>query len=130
MNKNNEGILEAYVKSWISGALDRAATQGSVTFTLAWHHLSSFIFHSCTDDKLVLRNKLVKSLLRDYSRKQQHEGMMLDFIRYNKSQKSEDGALLSTDELERRFQSLKEACEGNSSLLTELVKLKSSSERR
>ncbi|XP_043702018.1 transcriptional elongation regulator MINIYO [Telopea speciosissima] len=128
--ENNEGILEAYVKSWISGALDRAATRGSMAVTLALHHLSSFIFHSCTDDKLLLRNKLVKSLLRDYSRKQQHEGLMLDFIQYTKSAKSQGGALLPTDELERRFKLLTVACEGNSSLLTELEKLKSSSERR
>ncbi|GFS34703.1 RPAP1-like, carboxy-terminal protein [Actinidia rufa] len=54
----NERILEAYVKSWVSGALDRAATRRS--------------------------NKLAKSLLRDYSRKKQHEGMLLDFIQYQK----------------------------------------------
>ncbi|KAK9286243.1 hypothetical protein L1049_014629 [Liquidambar formosana] len=72
--EDDEGILEAYVKSWVSGALDRASTRGSITFTLALHHLSSFIFHPhCTSDKVLLRNKLVKSLLRDYSRKQQHE---------------------------------------------------------
>ncbi|XP_042491109.1 transcriptional elongation regulator MINIYO [Macadamia integrifolia] len=128
--ENNEGILEAYVKSWISGALDRAATRGSMAVTLALHHLSSFIFHSCTNDKLLLRNKLVKSLLRDYSRKQQHEGMMLDLIQYSKSAKSQDDSLLPSDELERRFKLLTEACEGNSSLLTELEKLKSSGEKR
>lgn len=71
--QNNEGILEAYVKSWVTGALDRAATRGSVTFTLVLHHLSSFIFEDDADVKLSLRNKLAKSLLRDYSRKRQHE---------------------------------------------------------
>ena len=71
--QDNEGILEAYVKSWVSGALDRAATRGSITFTLVLHHLSSFIFEDNANDKLPLRNKLAKSLLRDYSRKQRHE---------------------------------------------------------
>ncbi|KAK9287736.1 hypothetical protein L1049_016176 [Liquidambar formosana] len=127
--EDDEGILEAYVKSWVSGALDRASTRGSITFTLVLHHLSSFIFHHCTSDKLLLRNKLVESLLRDYSRKQQHEGMMLDFIQYNKPSASQnpeqnEGAL-QTSEIERRFEVLTEACEGNSSLLTEVEKLKS-----
>ena len=71
--QDNEGILEAYVKSWVTGALDRAATRGSITFTLVLHHLSSFIFEDNANDKLPLRNKLAKSLLRDYSRKQRHE---------------------------------------------------------
>lgn len=61
------------MKSWSSGALDRAAARGSVAYTLVIHHLSSFIFHSHAVDKLLLRNKLVKSLLRDCSRKQHHE---------------------------------------------------------
>ena len=71
--QDNEGILEAYVKSWVTGAMDRAATRGSITFTLVLHHLSSFIFEDNANDKLPLRNKLAKSLLRDYSRKQRHE---------------------------------------------------------
>lgn len=71
--QENEGILEAYAKSWVSGALDRAATRGSIAFTLVLHHLSSFVFNSHKSEKLLLRNKLVKSLLRDYSRKKQHE---------------------------------------------------------
>ncbi|KAB1207630.1 hypothetical protein CJ030_MR7G014915 [Morella rubra] len=74
--EDNDGILEAYVKSWNSGALDRAAIRGSVAYTLVIHHLCSFIFHTHPVDKLSLRNKLVKSLLRDYSRKHHHE--MLD----------------------------------------------------
>lgn len=71
--QDDEAILEAYVKSWVSGALDRAATRGSVAFTLVLHHLSSFIFQYHTKDNLFTRNKLAKSLLRDYSHKRQHE---------------------------------------------------------
>lgn len=71
--QDNDAILEAYMKSWTSGALDRAASRGTVAYTLVLHHLSSFIFHSSTGDKLLLRNKLVRSLLRDFSLKQQHE---------------------------------------------------------
>lgn len=71
--QEDEGILEAYVKSWVSGSLDKAATRDSMTYAIVVHHLSSFIFNNICGEKLLLRNKLVKSLLRDYSRKQQHE---------------------------------------------------------
>ena len=71
--QDNDDILEAYVKSWTSGALDRAANRGSVAYTMALHHLSSFIFRPCDGDKLLLRNRLVKSLLQDLSLKQHHE---------------------------------------------------------
>ncbi|XP_059653903.1 transcriptional elongation regulator MINIYO [Cornus florida] len=121
--EDNESILEAYAKSWISGALDRAATRGSVTFTLVRHHLSSFIFCCHAGDNLLLRNKLVKSLLRDYSRKQQHEGMMVDFIQHNSRQ--EEGSSVQACCIDKRFHLLTDACEGNSSLLREVEKLKS-----
>lgn len=61
------------MKSWTSGALDRAAVRKSLAFTLFLHHISSFLFLNNSTDKVSLRNKLAKSLLRDYSRKQQHE---------------------------------------------------------
>ncbi|RVW96725.1 Transcriptional elongation regulator MINIYO [Vitis vinifera] len=124
--ENNEGILEAYVKSWVTGALDRAATRGSVTFTLVLHHLSSFIFEDDADVKLSLRNKLAKSLLRDYSRKRQHEGLMLQLIRYNNQFTSPQPEWMKESETEKRFWFLTEACEGNASLLKEVEKLKSS----
>ncbi|CBI37806.3 unnamed protein product, partial [Vitis vinifera] len=124
--ENNEGILEAYVKSWVTGALDRAATRGSVTFTLVLHHLSSVIFEDDADVKLSLRNKLAKSLLRDYSRKRQHEGLMLQLLRYNKQFASPQPEWMKEGETEKRFRFLTEACEGNASLLKEVEKLKSS----
>lgn len=71
--QDNEGMLEAYAKSWVSGALDKAANRSSVAFSLALHHLSFFIFGNVAADAISLRNKLAKSLLRDYARKQQHE---------------------------------------------------------
>ncbi|GMY33100.1 microtubule-associated protein futsch-like [Fagus crenata] len=77
---DNVGILEAYLKSWNSGALDRDATRGSVAYTLVLHHLSSFIFNSYSGDKLSLRNKLVKSLLHDCSHKQHHEESTLKIV--------------------------------------------------
>ncbi|XVE93929.1 hypothetical protein REPUB_Repub01dG0236400 [Reevesia pubescens] len=128
--EENEAILEAYAKSWVSGALDKARTRGSIAFTLVLHHLSSFVFISHISDKPLLRNKLVKSLLRDYSRKKQHEGMMLEFIQYTKpstvpmAKKKEDLSILQRSTLEERLEILKEACEGNPSLLTEVEKLK------
>nr|XP_023888217.1 transcriptional elongation regulator MINIYO [Quercus suber] len=128
--EDNAGILEAYLKSWNSGALDRAATRGSIANTLVLHHLSSFIFNSYTVDKLSLRNKLVKSLLRDYSQKPHHEGMMLNLIQYNKLPTSQmpdqNGSPLERSSMEKRLEVLTEACEGNSSLLTVVDKLKSS----
>ena len=68
-------IMKVFWKlmSWVTGAQDRAATRGSITLTLVLHHLSSFIFEDNANDKLPMRNKLAKSLLRDYSRKQRHE---------------------------------------------------------
>jgi RNA polymerase II-associated protein 1 len=71
--QDDERILEAYVKSWVSGALDKAANRRSASHTLVLHHLASFIFDTCSGDKRTLRNQLVKSLLRDYSRKRHHE---------------------------------------------------------
>lgn len=130
--EDDEEILEAYMKSWVTGALDRAATRGAVTFTLALHHLSSFIFQAQSKDKLSLRNRLIKSLLRGHSRKQHHKGVMLKFILYSKASAShkpeQNGGLsLQKAEIDKRFELLREACEGNSSLLTEVEKLRSSS---
>lgn len=127
--QDNEGILEAYVKAWVSGALDRAATRGSMAFTLVLHHLSSFIFLFHANDKITLRNKLAKSLLRDYSKKQRHEGIMLELVRYYKlsSRLPEklEGLPLQASDIEKRFEVLVEACDRDSSLLIEVEKLKS-----
>ncbi|XP_027910836.1 transcriptional elongation regulator MINIYO isoform X1 [Vigna unguiculata] len=128
-SEDNEAILEAYAKSWCSDALDRAAIRGSVAYTLVVHHLSSFIFHVCSTDKLVLRNRLARSLLRDYAGKSQHEGMLLNLIHHNKPSTSLmeeqlNSVLSEKSWLESRLKILVEACEGNSSLLTVVDKLK------
>ncbi|KAI9105029.1 hypothetical protein K1719_022745 [Acacia pycnantha] len=128
--EDNEVILEAYVKSWVSGALDRAAIRGSVAYSLVVHHLSSFLFHVCPGDKLFLRSKLLRSLLRDYAEKQQHEGLMLNLIRHNKRpltpemDEQKGGMLQEKSWLESRLKVLAQACEGYSSLLTQVNKLK------
>ncbi|XP_038985186.1 transcriptional elongation regulator MINIYO [Phoenix dactylifera] len=119
--EDHEGILEAYVRSWISGGLDRAAARGSVSFTIALHHLACFIFKTNASDKLVLRNRLAKSLLRIYSQKQHHEGMLLSFIRHGLGSVQEPQYRTETA---KRFKMLEEACEGNSSLLAVVEKLK------
>ncbi|XP_031269938.1 transcriptional elongation regulator MINIYO [Pistacia vera] len=114
--EDNEEILEAYVKSWTSGALDRAATRKSMAFTLVLHHLSSFIFLLHASGKLLLQNKLVKSLLRDYSRQRQHERMMFNLIRHNKPSQMHDqegDSSLDQSNIDKRFEILTEACEGN-----------------
>ncbi|KEH40574.1 hypothetical protein MTR_1g031840 [Medicago truncatula] len=132
--EDNEEILEAYAKSWVSDALDRAEIRGSVSYTMAVHHLSSFIFNACPVDKLLLRNRLVRSLLRDYAGKQQHEGMLMNLISHNKQSTSNmdeqlDGLLHEESWLESRMKVLNEACEGNSSLLTQVKKLKDAAEK-
>ncbi|XP_061360089.1 transcriptional elongation regulator MINIYO [Gastrolobium bilobum] len=129
--EDDEGMLAAYTKSWISDALDRAAIRGSIAYTLVVHHLSAFIFHACPVDKLLLRNRLARSLLRDYAGKQRHEGMLLNLIHYNKPQTSDTGEQLHEEKswLDSRLKVLVEACEGNSSLLTEVNKLKSVAEK-
>ncbi|XP_021849655.1 transcriptional elongation regulator MINIYO isoform X2 [Spinacia oleracea] len=129
--EEDESILEAYVKSWTSGSLDRAAARDSMAYSIAVHQLSSFIFNNSWVDKMLLRNKLVKSLLRDYSRKQQHEAMMLHLVRYQRScafQKPEQNTSTSIqmDCTVSRLELLKESCEGNLQLLTIVEKLKSS----
>nr|GMD46720.1 transcriptional elongation regulator MINIYO [Ipomoea batatas] len=129
--EDDERILEAYVKSWMSGALDKASTRFSASFTLALHHLSTFIFKTCSGDMLPLRNKLVRSLLRDCSRKQQHKGMMISLILYKKANaRIRDGAGTEEEymsqrncETENRLQKLREGCEGTSSLLKVVEKL-------
>ncbi|KAL3624371.1 hypothetical protein CASFOL_033187 [Castilleja foliolosa] len=123
--EDNERILEAYVKSWISGALDKAVNRGSVTFSLVLHHLSSFLFGNVSGDLLLLRNKLAKSLLRDYSRKQQHEGMMMKLVCYVKPKTSlEPGSEVGSDEqlleVEKRLQLFKEICDGHGSEMEKL----------
>ncbi|KAK4340503.1 hypothetical protein RND71_041965 [Anisodus tanguticus] len=129
--EDDERILEAYCKSWVSGALDKAARRGSASFTLALHHLSSFIFQTCSGNMLPLRNKLVKSLLRDYSRKKQHEVLFINLLEYQMPDTRSKPSLAKermphhSDDVVNRLQILKEACEGNSSLLSEVEKLSS-----
>ncbi|XP_065873553.1 transcriptional elongation regulator MINIYO [Euphorbia lathyris] len=126
--EDDEGILEAYVKSWVSGALDRAAARRTMAYTLVLHHLSSFIFLVNPQDKISVRNKLVKSLLRDFSQKQQkHEGMMLELIQYYKPSASVHGETRSsrTSDIEKRFELLEKACDQDSILLAQVEKLRS-----
>lgn len=59
------------------------------------------------------------------------QGMMLNLIRYNKPSTSKmldrnGGSPLERGRVEKRIEVLTEACEGNSSLLKEVEKLKSS----
>ncbi|KAL0741790.1 hypothetical protein Bca4012_083303 [Brassica carinata] len=130
--EENEGVLEAYLKSWTCGALDRAAARGSVAFTLVLHQFSSLVFCNGDKDKEEegsLRNKIVRTLVRDLSRKQRRQGMMVDLLGYYYSKEGADAmeveeARQQKSEGERRMEVLKEACQGNSSLLSELEKLK------
>ncbi|KAF3577503.1 hypothetical protein DY000_02033665 [Brassica cretica] len=134
--EENEGVLEAYLKSWTCGALDRAAARGSVAFTLVLHQFSSLVF--CKGDNKdkegegSLRNKIVRTLVRDLSRKQHRQGMMVDLLGYYSKgcadamevEEEEEEEESQKREGERRMEVLNEACQGNSSLLLELKKLK------
>ncbi|WCJ38791.1 hypothetical protein M5689_019828 [Euphorbia peplus] len=126
--EDDEAILQAYVKSWVSGTLDRASTRRTMAYTLVLHHLSSFIFLVSPQDKISVQNKLVKSLLRDYSQKQQkHEGMMLELIQYYKPSASVNMECLATRtaDIEKRFELLAKACDQDSILLAQVEKLRS-----
>ncbi|XP_052192752.1 transcriptional elongation regulator MINIYO [Diospyros lotus] len=127
--EDNERMLEAYVKSWVSGALDKSVARRSMTFTLVLHHLTHFIFHHSPGESLSSRNKLAKSLLRDCSHKRQREAMMLELIRYQKPGVIDDSSL-QMSEVDRRFKLLGDVCEGNSSLLSVVEKLRLSFQKR
>ncbi|KAL6603896.1 hypothetical protein ACP70R_044257 [Stipagrostis hirtigluma subsp. patula] len=118
--EDDERILESYAKSWTSGLLDKAAQRESMSFTLARYHLSGFVFQ-CSDCGKKLRNKLVKSLIRCYTQKRHHEAMLKSFVLQGIAQDSR-----YSNEVDRRFEILKDACEMNSSLLTEVHRLKTS----
>ncbi|VAI89624.1 unnamed protein product [Triticum turgidum subsp. durum] len=119
--EGDEGILEAYAKSWTSGILDKAARRDSMSFTLAKHHLSGFVFRRSASVKV--RNKMVKSLIRCYSQKQHHEAMLQSLVLQGIPRDSQYGS-----EVGRRIEILKDACEMNSSLLAEVQRLKTSIE--
>ncbi|KAL2543797.1 RNA polymerase II-associated protein 1 [Forsythia ovata] len=132
--EDDEKILEAYVKSWVSGALDRAATRRSAAFTLVLHHLSSFLFGNDGDNTRSLRYKLAKSLLRDCPRKEQRQNMLMELIQCKKwvprtEPISDVASSLQICDIGKRFQLLKEACQGNSLLISAVEKLESSTTR-
>uniref|UniRef100_A0A0D9WRG5 Transcriptional elongation regulator MINIYO n=1 Tax=Leersia perrieri TaxID=77586 RepID=A0A0D9WRG5_9ORYZ len=117
--EDDEGILESYAKSWTSGALDKASQRDAMSFIVARHHLSGFVFQCRGSGKV--RNKLVKSLIRCYAQKRHHEGMLKGFVLQGIAQDSQ-----CNGEVSRRFEILKDACEMNSSLLAEIQRLKTS----
>ncbi|KAI4375670.1 hypothetical protein MLD38_013516 [Melastoma candidum] len=119
---------KAYVNSWVSGALDRAATRRSMAFTLFLHHISSFIFMENMEDHTPFRNRLVKSMSRHCSVKRENEGVMLDQVRYvpfDPRIPRQDEALRGVSDASGRFQVLTDASEGNSSLTAEVDRLTS-----
>ncbi|XP_071909731.1 transcriptional elongation regulator MINIYO-like [Coffea arabica] len=121
--EDDEKLLEAYVKSWVSGVLDKAATRRSSSYILVLHHLTSFIFGNGIGDKLSLRNQLVKSLLRDFSRKVNHQGMMMNLLQYEKPTTGSKRGLVEAWQVEKRLVVLRDACGGNSLLLNQVEKL-------
>lgn len=57
------------------------------------------------------------------------QGMLLNLIHHNKPPKSDTGEQHENTWLEARLKVLTEACEGNSSLLTQVNKLKAAAEK-
>ncbi|KAF0901889.1 hypothetical protein E2562_006500 [Oryza meyeriana var. granulata] len=115
--EDDEGILESYAKSWTSGVLDKAFQRDAISFTIARHHLSGFVFQCSGPGKA--QNKLVKSLIWCYAQKRHHEDMLKGFVLEGIAQDSQ-----CNDEVSRRFEILKDGCEMNSSLLAEVQRLK------
>lgn len=124
--EDHEKMIEAYVSSWVSGALDKAAARMSVTFSLALHHIASFIFKG---DKLSMRKKIARNLLLDSSRKPDHQVKMSQLLQYNaldsfqENRSFPSGQALSGEEIMRRSNFLLESCEGDSLLLAEVQKI-------
>lgn len=124
--EDHEKMIEAYVLSWVSGALDKAAARMSVTFSLALHHIASFIFKG---DKLSMRKKIARNLLLDSSRKPDHQVKMSQLLRYNaldsfqENRNFPSGQALSREEITTRSNFLLESCEGDSLLLAEVQKI-------
>lgn len=122
--EDHEKMIEAYVASWVSGDLDKAAARMSVTFSLALHHIASFIFMG---DKDSMRKKVARNLLLDSSRKPDHRVKMSQLLlcntlgRFHEHERS--GQPLSGEEITRRSNCLLESCEGDSLLLAEVQKI-------
>ncbi|XP_057822355.2 transcriptional elongation regulator MINIYO isoform X2 [Cryptomeria japonica] len=128
--EEHEKIIEAYVFSWVSGNLDKAAARMAVTFSLALHHIAAFIFSEINkDEKLLLRKKLARSLILGSSRKPHHQARLLHLIQYDFSNHFQEYGNLknessvSMEETTRRSKLLSEACEGDPLLLAEVQKL-------
>lgn len=122
--EDHEKMIEAYVASWVSGDLDKAAARMSVTFSLALHHIASFIFMG---DKVSMRKKVARNLLLDSSRKPDHRVKMSQLLHYNAlgrfHEHERSGQPLSGEEITRRSNFLLESCEGDSLLLAEVQKI-------
>lgn len=124
--EDHEKMIEAYVASWISGDLDKAEARMSVTFSLALHHITSFIF---IGDKLSMRKKVARNLLLDSSRKPDHRVKMSQLLQYNALDRFHEHGhftscqALSGEEITTRSNFLIESCEGDSLLLAEVQKI-------
>eukprot|EP01018_Ginkgo_biloba_P015897 Gb_24051 [translate_table: standard] len=133
--EDHEKMIEAYVSSWVSGALDKAATRMSMTFSLALHHIAAFLFVGVhVVDRLSLRKKMARVLLLDSSRKPDHAARMIELFQYSALDHFQvHGAgkpCVSAEEIARRSKFLSEACEGDSLLLVEVHNLQSATQEK
>ncbi|KAL0401082.1 UNVERIFIED_CONTAM: Transcriptional elongation regulator MINIYO [Sesamum latifolium] len=125
--EDDERILDAYVKSWVSGALK--AKRSSMAFSLVLHHLSSFIFSNvagiCSHCAVNLQNLCYVTTLANSTTRQANvcicaatcgQGMLVKLICYEKPNMS----LQTWSQVEKRLQQLKEICEGYVSAVKKL----------
>eukprot|EP00252_Welwitschia_mirabilis_P027651 TRINITY_DN9541_c0_g1_i1.p1 TRINITY_DN9541_c0_g1~~TRINITY_DN9541_c0_g1_i1.p1 ORF type:complete len:136 (+),score=34.16 TRINITY_DN9541_c0_g1_i1:1-408(+) len=123
-------MIEAYATAWVSGALDKARYRMSLPFYLALHHISHFLFKGDkTDEKILLRKKVARTLLLDSSRKPAHQAMMVQMVLYETSIDFQDNQVSvedggsNSDEIARRSDFLLKTCEGDSLLCAEVQKV-------
>ena len=73
--------MGVYVTAWTSGALDSAAAQASVSFTLCLHHIAGYFFGSSdAQDKLAVKT-VARTLVRSSMRKSQQQVLQKIFKR-------------------------------------------------
>eukprot|EP00246_Nothoceros_aenigmaticus_P002979 TRINITY_DN1390_c0_g1_i7.p1 TRINITY_DN1390_c0_g1~~TRINITY_DN1390_c0_g1_i7.p1 ORF type:complete len:1127 (+),score=203.93 TRINITY_DN1390_c0_g1_i7:260-3640(+) len=78
----NGKILDAYISAWTAGALDRAATSGSMSFSLVLHHVALFIFEEDRPESLLVRKRAARSLLSSAANKPKQQSLVQQLVFY------------------------------------------------
>ncbi|CAM6083393.1 unnamed protein product [Calypogeia fissa] len=129
--EGNQQMLESFVAAWSSGALDRAAKGSSLSWHLVLYHLSRYLFETPdTEETLLLKQKIVRALVRSTVRKSDRQDMLArlvdDFVRGGCMCGSSSDVQPSVEDeriLKLRLSLLWKACEGDSSLTAAVQQL-------